>query len=132
QQARPHRLGGSSQGARFRVREDQWDGAPTCLMLAPCSGRSRRGLATLGQVASKARRPALTAPARGAPVHPQAGTKERPPSANKGTARSKETTDGIANNLPASVREDETKMQDRSSRRMRTLVTRMARSRPAR
>ena len=38
QQAGPHRLGGSPQGARFRVRQDQCD-APACLILAPCSGR---------------------------------------------------------------------------------------------
>jgi hypothetical protein len=48
---------------------------------------SRRGLETPAQAASLSRRPALTAPARGAPVHPQAGTKERPPGTNKGTHR---------------------------------------------
>jgi hypothetical protein len=31
------------------------------------------------------RRPALTAPARGASLAPQVGTKERPPVTNKGT-----------------------------------------------
>ena len=96
--ARPHRLGGSPQGARFRVRQDQCDGAPTCLILAPCSSPSRRGLAMLKQAASLARRPALTAPARVASVHPQAGTKERPPGANKGTVRSREIIDDVANN----------------------------------
>ena len=52
QQACPHRLGGSSQGARFRVRQDPCISVPTCLILAPCSGPSRRGLATLEQAAS--------------------------------------------------------------------------------
>jgi transposase len=51
---------------------------------------SRRGLAKLQQTTSSPRRPALTAPARGAPVRPQAGTKERSQRANKGTAGSKE------------------------------------------
>src|SRR6516162_6131499 len=75
QQARPYRLGGSPQGPRFRVRQDQW--VPTCLIVAPCSGPSRRGLQTLAQVATLSRRPALTALARGAPLLAQAGTKER-------------------------------------------------------
>ena len=62
--------------------------------------------AMLEQAASYARRPALTAPARGAPSLPQAGTKERPPGTNKGTARSKETIDDVHNNLypPRSAR----------------------------
>jgi hypothetical protein len=47
----PHRLGRSSQGTRFRVRENRCAGAPTCLILAPCSGPSRRGLAMLEQSA---------------------------------------------------------------------------------
>src|SRR6201997_3655827 len=51
---------------------------------------SRRGLAKLQQTTSSPRRPALTAPARGAPARPQAGTKERSQRANKGTAGSKE------------------------------------------
>jgi hypothetical protein len=67
-------------------RHEQCNSVPICLILAPCSGPSRRGLQTLAQVARLSRRPALTAPARGAPVHPQAGTKERPPGTNKGTA----------------------------------------------
>src|SRR5262252_9343042 len=35
QQARPHRLGGSPQRARFRVRQNRCDGVPTCLIHAP-------------------------------------------------------------------------------------------------
>jgi hypothetical protein len=61
-------------------------------------GPSRRGLAMPEQVTRQAGRPALTAPARGAPVRPQVGTKERPQGANKGTARSKETIDDVINN----------------------------------
>ena len=45
QQARPHRVGGSQQGARLRVRQDRCGGVPSSLILAPCSGPSRRGLA---------------------------------------------------------------------------------------
>ena len=43
------------------------------MILAPCSEPSRRGLETLAQVASSSRRPALTAPARGASLHPSTG-----------------------------------------------------------
>ena len=42
------------------------------------------------QVASLSRRPTLTVLARGAPVHLQAGTKERPRGTNKGTTYSKQ------------------------------------------
>jgi hypothetical protein len=115
------------------VRQDRCDSIPSCLILAPCSRPSRRGLATLQRAASQARRPALTSPARGAPPHAQAGTKERPPGANKGTARSKAAIDDVANTFTRrGLREDETTMEDRSSRRMRTLVTLMARLRPIR
>ena len=61
--------------------------------LAPCSGPSRRGLATLAREARQARRPTLTVPARGAPLPPQFGTKERPPGTNKGTAQNQEVID---------------------------------------
>ena len=87
QQASPHCLGCSPQGTRLRVRQDQCDFGPSRLIIAPCSGPSRRGLETLAQAAASSRRPALTAPARDAPVHPQAGTKERPLGTNKGTDR---------------------------------------------
>src|SRR6202035_5403397 len=66
QQARPYRLGGSQQGTRLRVRQDGGDGVPTCLILAPCSGPSRRSLAAVEQDVRTTRRPALTALARGA------------------------------------------------------------------
>jgi transposase len=62
QQACPHRLGGSQQGAQIRVHQDKQDVAPSCLSVAPCSDPSRRGLATLEQEAKQTRRPALTAP----------------------------------------------------------------------
>jgi len=42
QQTRADRMGSTSQGTRLRVRQDQC--APNCLILAPCSGPSRRGL----------------------------------------------------------------------------------------
>ena len=60
------------------------------LILAPCSDPSRRGLATLAREARQARRPTLTGPARGASLHPQVGTKERPLGTNKGTGRNEE------------------------------------------
>ena len=47
QQARPHRLGGSQQGAQLRGHEDNCAFVPTCVSVAPCSGPSRRGLQTL-------------------------------------------------------------------------------------
>ena len=60
------------------MHQEQCGGAPICLSVAPCSVPSRRGLETSAPGASTARRPALTAPARGARRQPQAGTKERP------------------------------------------------------
>jgi hypothetical protein len=54
--------------------EDKSDGVPICVSLAPCSGPSRRGLEMPEPEVSQARRPALTAPARGAPEQAQAGT----------------------------------------------------------
>src|SRR3979490_2642676 len=68
-------------------------------LLAPCSGPSRRGLATLAREARQARRPTLTVPAPGAPLHPQVGTKERPPGTNKGTAQTQEAIDDVINTL---------------------------------
>src|SRR5262245_49183773 len=76
-------------------------------VLGPVKG----GLAMPEHDARQARQPALTAPARGASAHPQAGTKERPPGTNKGTARSRstETVDDVANTLTCrGLREDET------------------------
>jgi transposase len=60
------------------------------LILAPCSARSRRSLATPEPAASQARRPALTAPARDAIDVLLVGTKERTLGSNKGTARNNE------------------------------------------
>jgi hypothetical protein len=45
----------------------------------------------------------LTVPARGAPLHPQVGTKERPPGTNKGTVQNQEAIDDVINTLPAEV-----------------------------
>src|SRR6266480_2390025 len=79
-QACPHRLGGAGQRTRLRADEDRrCKRRPTRLILAPCSARSRRGLATPEPAARQARRPALTAPARDAIDVLRAGTKERPP-----------------------------------------------------
>src|SRR5262249_15811330 len=92
QQARPHRLGGSQQGARLRVRQERCDGVQARLILAPSSEPSRRRRATLSRGARRVRRGGLTAVARGASLPVQAGTKERLPGANKGTARKQEST----------------------------------------
>jgi hypothetical protein len=90
QQARPDRLGGSQQGTRLRVRQDRGDGVPTCLSLVavlgavkarPGRGRARRQDSTTA---------GLDGPLRAARLRAQAGTKERPPGTNKGTARSEE------------------------------------------
>jgi len=67
QQACPDRLGGAGQRTRLRADEDRrCRRRPTRVILAPCSARSRLGLATPEPAASQARRPALTAPARDA------------------------------------------------------------------
>lgn len=49
------------KGGCLRVRQASGDGVPSCLILAPCSGPSRRSLAAAEQDARTARRPALTA-----------------------------------------------------------------------
>ena len=82
---RPYRLGSPPQGSRFRVRQNQC--APNCLIVAPCSGLSRRGLQTPAQVAPLSRRLALTALALGAPLHAQAGTKERLPAEQRNRSK---------------------------------------------
>ncbi len=87
QQACPYRLGGAGQRTRLRADEDRRCRRPTRLILAPCSARSRRSLATPEPAESPARRPALTALARDAIDVVRAGTKERP------LARTKELRD---------------------------------------
>jgi hypothetical protein len=74
------------QGAQLRMHQDKRDGVPICLSVAPCSVPSRHGLETPTREVNQVRRPALTAPARGARSQPQAGTKERPHGTNKRTA----------------------------------------------
>ena len=59
------------------------------LILAPCSARSRRSLATPEPAASQARRPALTAPARDAIDVCRPGRRNGP-WPNKGTGRNEE------------------------------------------
>ena len=69
QQACPHRMGGSQQGAQLRMREDACDGVPTCMSVAPCSGPSRRPVSPAAVAAEAmasldgpcARRPATSA-----------------------------------------------------------------------
>jgi len=95
QQARSHPLGGSPQGTRFRVRQEQCNSVPICLILAPCSDPSRRGLETLAQVASLSRRPALTAPCARRVCAPAGRDEGTAPGANKGTVRSKEIVDEL-------------------------------------
>src|SRR5204862_6884726 len=111
QQACPHRLGGAGKRTRLRADEDRrCRRRPTRLILAPCSARSRRSLATPEPAASHARRPALTAPARDAIDVLQAGTKERP------LARTKEPRSGASDDVTLryqissrGLREDETR-----------------------
>jgi hypothetical protein len=67
QQARADRLGRSQQSAQLRMPEDTCDIAPACLSVAPCSWPSRPSPA-----GGRQERPALTAPARGAPLTPDA------------------------------------------------------------
>ena len=66
------------------MHQDGQDGVPTGVILAPCSGPSRRGLATLERPPSSARRPALTGP-RAARFHTR-----RPGRRNGRQARTKE------------------------------------------
>jgi transposase len=61
---------------------------PTRPSVTPCSAPSRRGLARAELVESPARRPALTAPARGVTGPEQVGTKKRP------SGRTKKLTKG--------------------------------------
>ena len=67
QQARPHRVGGSQQGARLRVRQDRCDGVPSSVILAPCSGPVKAWPgSTEARGQGQRDGPALTALARGA------------------------------------------------------------------
>jgi transposase len=66
QQACPHRVGGSQQGARLHVRQDRCDGVPSSVILAPCSAPSRAAWQARKRGARPAQRPPLTAPVRGA------------------------------------------------------------------
>jgi hypothetical protein len=47
---------------QIRMHQDEQDGVPSRLSVAPCSDPSRRGLATPKREAKQVRRPALTAP----------------------------------------------------------------------
>ena len=67
---------------------------PTHGILAPCSEPSRRGLASVPLAVSQQRRPALTAPARGAHIAMRVGTKKRPSDRTKKLPMSKESEKG--------------------------------------
>jgi hypothetical protein len=67
---------------------------PTHGSLAPCSEPSRCGLASVSFVVSQQRRPALTAPARGAGIAMRVGTKKRSPDRTKKLQGSKESKKG--------------------------------------
>jgi hypothetical protein len=58
----PASPGPSQQGAQIRMHQDEQDGVPSRLSVAPCSDPSRRGLATPKREAKQVRGPALTAP----------------------------------------------------------------------
>ncbi|MGY4290946.1 hypothetical protein ACVWXO_010212 [Bradyrhizobium sp. LM2.7] len=55
-----------NKGRAFECVKTDEVASPTCLILAPCSGPSRRSLAAVEQAVRTARRPASTALARGA------------------------------------------------------------------
>src|SRR6516225_5539883 len=64
--------------ARYNAQGEQTTAVPTCASVTPCSPPSRRGLSRAELVESAARRPSLTAAARGVTGPVQAGTKKRP------------------------------------------------------
>jgi hypothetical protein len=70
--------------------QDGRDSVPTDLSVAPCSGPSRRGLATPRRKAEKRATAGLAGPSARRLGRQQAGTKERPQGTNKGTARDEE------------------------------------------
>jgi hypothetical protein len=63
--------------ARYSAAGEEIAAVPTGASLTPCSPPSRRGLAAPAIVERAARRPALTAAARGVPARAQVGTKKR-------------------------------------------------------
>ena len=64
--------------ARYNAQGEQTTAVPTCASVTPCSPPSRRGLSRAELVESAARRPSLTAAARGVTGPGQVGTKKRP------------------------------------------------------
>jgi transposase len=69
--------------ARYRRNGEEIAAVPTTPSVTPCSPPSRRGLANMALAARKARRPSLTAAARGVTPAGQVGTKKRPSSPTK-------------------------------------------------
>jgi hypothetical protein len=60
--------------ARYNARGEEISAVPTCASVTPCSPPSRRGLSRTELVESAARRPSLTAAARGVTGPMQVGT----------------------------------------------------------
>jgi hypothetical protein len=83
-------LHGPRRLARYSAQGHEIVEAPTTPSVTPCSPPSRRGLARAEIVDSAARRPSLTAAARGVTGPGQVGTKKRPSGRTKKLTRKKE------------------------------------------
>jgi transposase len=84
--------------ARYSAQGEDISEVPTCASVTPCSPPSRRGLSRAGLVESAARRPSLTAAARGVTGPMQVGTKKRPSGRTK-----KLTLKKLENRAPAAI-----------------------------
>jgi hypothetical protein len=84
--------------ARYTAQGEQTPAVPTCASVTPCSPPSRRGLSRAQLVESPARRPSLTAAARGVTGPMQVGTKKRPSGRTK-----KLTSKKLENMAPAAI-----------------------------
>jgi Helix-turn-helix domain len=84
--------------ARYTAQGEQTPAVPTCASVTPCSPQSRRGLSRAELVESPARRPSLTAAARGVTGPMQVGTKKRPSGRTK-----KLTSKKLENRAPAAI-----------------------------
>lgn len=84
--------------ARYTAQGEQMPAVPTCASVTPCSPPSRRGLSRAELVESPARRPSLTAAARGVTGPMQVGTKKRPSGRTK-----KLTSKKLENMAPAAT-----------------------------
>src|SRR6266446_4458730 len=84
--------------ARYNARGEEISEVPSCASVTPCSPPSRRGLSRAELVESPARRPSLTAAARGVTGPMQVGTKKRPSGRTK-----KLTSKKLENRAPAAI-----------------------------